>query len=378
MSALLEEPKQKSQQRFGNTNRKGKGTLEAQVASWYQEPKLQTVLTEELAKEIAECFLDGCTDEETGILCDVHPETIRKWRSFAAIRKFELNRKVFYVHEIRDGKRRDWTRLAWWLERRYPLEFSRPEVAHEISTSIHHTVNTQQNLIISSELAEQLQHRGEAVSKKIEELFNAYRPSSPDIKGVMTGENSPGTVQGADLTNAKKVKEIASDITYNQRVMSNVSDDASSLEGDQSLILEGAPPGTPRVAAGPPTDVLSPTSSQKTGTPPQKTESLDPEAVRKAADAELRAAGSRPRGRPPGSKNQPKDLIRAPKQKTEPLELEGRVRKVPVNLEITQDEKLKKRDAIMQKIMEKRKNAKVSSAEHLKAKAKMVRKYGRA
>lgn len=317
-----EKPKNKGQQRFGNTNALGKNTLEDQISSWYTPPVLKTVLTEELVVEVAECFLDGLTDEETGDVCDVDPDTIRKWRRFGPIRKHETGRKRFYIKEIRDGKRRDWTRLAWWLERRYPLEFSRPEVAHEISLSHHSTVNTVQNLVISSELAEQLAQRNANMAEKIEQLFQ-----NVEHKGryVLQGEGGPskpppssaGHVQAADLTNANKVRELATNsisITH--------QDDVSNPETASPLLgSEGATLGTPAVGGGPTTD--------------------QPQRTRK-------------------SKNSPE------------LEIKKTTTKKPVSPE----EKREKRKEMMEKILEKRKNAKISVKEHLAAKRKMILKYG--
>lgn len=354
MSTLVEEeePKNKGQQRFGNTNAKGKNTLEEQISSWYKPPTLKTVLTDELAREIAECFLDGLTDEETGIICDVEENTIRNWRRLSPIKKHETARKRFYIHEIRDGKRRDWTRLAWWLERRWPLEFSRPEVAHEIQLSQHNTVNTTQNLIVSAELAEQLAERNKSVASQIERLFaNVPNQCSGPIIPIMspaqqTPPSSAGYVQAGDVSNSAKVREIAASITTQDDVMG--SDDKSSIKTISKTVSKLSPggasevpsPGTPAVGPGPTTDQPARTRDSKNQSDNSKNQSDN-------------------------SKNQPKNRN---------SELE--IKKLTAKKSVTPGEKLAAREKMMAKIVEKRKNAKVSAREHLAAKRKMILRYG--
>jgi hypothetical protein len=171
------------QQRFGNQNGKGK-TLASKVEKWQKPRKLHARLTPELVEKIAECFVSGFSDQDTGSLCDVDPQTIAAWRRLPILRNAEVSRKLHYIRLLRDGKQRDWVRLAWWLERRYPTEFSRPEVAHAISVAHQTTTNVTQNVVISSDVAKQLAARSAATSKKIDEIFaNRGRDANFDGDG---------------------------------------------------------------------------------------------------------------------------------------------------------------------------------------------------
>ena len=339
-------------------NSRGLNTVEDAIASWYKPPKLKSVLTEELAKQIAECYLDGCTDEDTAILCDVALNTLKNWKNLDCIKKHERERKSFYVHEVRDGKRRDWTRLAWWLERRYPLEFSRPEVAHAISTSIHTVTNVQQNLIVSSELAEQLSERNAKLGAKIDQLFSNRpnnSPSLPVIKGVMTGYiDEPIT-----SSEAHQVKDIASNITELDSV---IVDDSSTSEPPNNPPFIAPEAGTPLVAGGPATDTLSRTSDQKTPAPNQKrsrrnkiglqvpveltgdSKNLDGSITRKNFDTGLRKA------------------ISSGPKKNNQLELEGQVRKYRKNNMLSESEKLESRGAMEAEILRKSRETKLDRA----------------
>jgi hypothetical protein len=186
----------KSQQRFGNKNAANK--LEKQVERMGLSPpgKIAPKLTRELLEKVAQCFSDGFTNEETGLLCGISEQTICAWRRLQPVRKAELLRKRFYIHEILNGTRKDWCRIAWWLERRWPLEFSRPEVAHAIRVS-NQTTNVVQNLVISSELAKELTHRSASVQTQVKKLFAQYSTQPANQKQALPnrdgqGEDVPG------------------------------------------------------------------------------------------------------------------------------------------------------------------------------------------
>ena len=137
-------------------------------------PKLghPTKLTPALELKIAECFFDGLTDSETALLCDISTKTIQLARHgdrFPRIKKIELDRKRFYVAKIRDGDNRDWPRIAWWLERRWPTEFAKPEVQLQINTT-NQTVNNTA-IIISAEIASTINSRVKEANNKIDKLL---------------------------------------------------------------------------------------------------------------------------------------------------------------------------------------------------------------
>jgi hypothetical protein len=110
-------------------------------------------ITPAIQEKIADCFFDGLTDEETALLCDIHERTIRRFRAgelCPAIKKAEAGRKQIYIRKIRDGKQRDWVRIAWFLERRFPHEWAKPETQLNVTAN---TTTTTAIIITSSELA---------------------------------------------------------------------------------------------------------------------------------------------------------------------------------------------------------------------------------
>jgi hypothetical protein len=135
-----------------------------------------TVLTPAVVKKVADCFFDGLSNEETALLCEIDVKTIRKARVgdlFPAIKKAESGRKQFYIRKLRDGKRQDWTRIAWFLERRYPQEFAKPEVLMQVSNNTLNQVNN--TLVITAEVASSISKRRKEVESKVEKLFKDRR-----------------------------------------------------------------------------------------------------------------------------------------------------------------------------------------------------------
>jgi hypothetical protein len=135
-----------------------------------------TVLTPALIKKVADCFFDGLSNEETALLCDINEKTIdraRHGKFCPAIKKAESGRKQFYIRKLRDGKRQDWTRIAWFLERRYPSEFAKPEVLMQVSNNTLNQVNN--TLVITAEVASTISKRRKEVESKVDKLFKDRR-----------------------------------------------------------------------------------------------------------------------------------------------------------------------------------------------------------
>ena len=80
-----------------------------------------TVLTKANISLIAEALLYGLSDEEIGLLSGMSYKTVSKVRAgqlVPEIKKAEVGRKMMYIRRITEGKRADWARWAWFLERR--------------------------------------------------------------------------------------------------------------------------------------------------------------------------------------------------------------------------------------------------------------------
>jgi hypothetical protein len=154
-----------------------------------------TVLTPAVIKKVADCFFDGLSNEETALLCEIDERTIRRARAGGfcpEIKKAEVGRKLFYIRKLRDGKRQDWTRIAWWMERRWPQEFAKPEVLMQVSNNTLNQVNN--TLIITAEVASTISKRRKEVESKVEKLYKDRRKRAQiglrDVNGNGEGHDS--------------------------------------------------------------------------------------------------------------------------------------------------------------------------------------------
>lgn len=133
-------------------------------------------MTPKVIEQIAEAFLYGFTDEETATLAGIDQRTIRRYRageSCPQIKKAEAARKAEYIRRITEGTRPDWARWAWFLERRFPLQFAKPEIQLSVNTQV-----TNNSLIVSAEVAGEIVSRSKAVKAKVVELFKERRPTN--------------------------------------------------------------------------------------------------------------------------------------------------------------------------------------------------------
>lgn len=139
-------------------------------------PKTITKATEKI---IVGCFTNGLTDDETAYYCGISRKSIQRMRAgdlCPAIKTATLAKKMFYVRTLRDGHRKDWPRLAWYLERTYPNQYCRPEVALQITqNTLNQTTNNA--LIISAEVADQMFSRVKVANDKVNEMFKG-RPGN--------------------------------------------------------------------------------------------------------------------------------------------------------------------------------------------------------
>ena len=140
------------------------------------------VYTKALIDLIAGCIFDGLTDEETGILSKIPTRQISRLRlgeDCPEIRIATIERMRKYIALIRDGTDREgrWTRIAWFLERRYPDRWAKPEVLLNLNTGSNVTNNT---LVITAEQAQGLKLRNVALDEQLSKL------SPPSARAVMS------------------------------------------------------------------------------------------------------------------------------------------------------------------------------------------------
>ena len=192
------------------------------------------IYTKALIDLIAGCIFDGLTDEETGLLAKVSSKTIQRLRAgddCPAVKIATIERMRFYIKAIRDGldSGNGWMRKAWFMERRYPDRWSKPETQLNLNTGSNVTNNN--TLVITAEQAQGLKIRNANLDEQLQKLVPPANRTGPIIP-IMSPEHIGGEVSSPS-------QDPVSDLTPNITKSSSVV-----------LAPEGAAPtGTPDVAA---------------------------------------------------------------------------------------------------------------------------------
>jgi hypothetical protein len=132
-----------------------------------------TVLTPAIVSKIADCFLVAFTDQQTADYCGIDEKTIRKIRLrelFPAVKIAELEREMKYRKKIWAAKG-FWQGAAWFLERKYPHQFSSPAVQLQFNSNSV----TNNTLVITAEVASTISKRRKEVESKVEKLYKDRR-----------------------------------------------------------------------------------------------------------------------------------------------------------------------------------------------------------
>jgi hypothetical protein len=139
----------------------------------------QAKLTPALLKSIEQFLFDGFDNDDIAFYHALDVKTvdhIRKGQNFPAIRRGVLAQKARYIALIRDGKGKGWARIAWFLERRYPREFARPD----IQLSLAPTSITNNTLVVTAEVADAIISRSKRMTREVDTLLRQKRPVERD------------------------------------------------------------------------------------------------------------------------------------------------------------------------------------------------------
>ena len=127
-------------------------------------------ITPELKRKIADCFLVAFTDAQTAELVGLNERTIRRMRAAEfcpEIKKAEMERELKYRLKVWQSKYLP-VGICWMLERKYPAQFSKPEV--QMNLNMQHN-ETHQTLIITAEAAKEISGRVHQADAKFNELL---------------------------------------------------------------------------------------------------------------------------------------------------------------------------------------------------------------
>lgn len=124
-------------------------------------------LTPAKIAQVADCLFDGLTDSETALLSDLSEKTVARLRRgelCPAIKKGEASRLQHYICKLRDSRGPEWVRIAWFLERRWPERFAKPEV----QLGVNLVTNNVTAITITAPQAEKIAKRIREVDAKVE------------------------------------------------------------------------------------------------------------------------------------------------------------------------------------------------------------------
>jgi hypothetical protein len=138
-----------------------------------------------LIAKIADCFLVAFTDEQTALYCGISQKTVQRLRNGGfcpAVKLAELEREMRYRKKIW-GAKGFWQGAAWFLERKYPTQFAKPE----IQLAVNQQVNTGPTnvVVLGPERAKELVSRHEAIRARTIELLDKQH-SNGDKNGNST------------------------------------------------------------------------------------------------------------------------------------------------------------------------------------------------
>lgn len=136
----------------------------------------QGKITPALQKTITELLWLAFTDEQIALFCDLSSKTIQRMRAglvCPAIKKGEIKREAIYRKRVWSGKGY-WQGAAWFLERKYPHQFAKPEIQLNVNNDNR---QVHQTLIISAEVAGQINDRMKATKSKVQQLLKDKRPN---------------------------------------------------------------------------------------------------------------------------------------------------------------------------------------------------------
>jgi DNA-binding XRE family transcriptional regulator len=138
-------------------------------------------MTPALIAQIAELFFLAFTDQQIALIVGVSAKTIQRARNGTfcpTIKIAELKREAIYRKKIWEAKG-FWQGAAWFLERKYPTQFAKPEIQLNWNNSY-----TQNNLSIniSGQEAKQIESEAKPVRDAVSSMFQQYRPGNGNGK----------------------------------------------------------------------------------------------------------------------------------------------------------------------------------------------------
>ena len=142
----------------------------------------QPKLTQALLEKIGELLFLAFTDPQIAFYLGISQKTLASWRKLEAwsrARKIEIEKEIPMRHKVWNSTGY-WQGAAWFLERKYPTQFCKPEV----QLSLNNTYN-QNNLSITISASEAKALEADAAPERdaVAKMFEKYRPGVQNGNG---------------------------------------------------------------------------------------------------------------------------------------------------------------------------------------------------
>ena len=133
-------------------------------------------LTQATLEKIGELLFLAFTDPQIAFYLGISQKTLASWRkleAFSRAKKIEMEWEIPMRHKVWNSTGY-WQGAAWYLERKYPAQFAKPEIQLSLNNSF-----TQNNLSISlsSPEAKVLEAEAVPVRAAVAGMFEKYRPA---------------------------------------------------------------------------------------------------------------------------------------------------------------------------------------------------------
>ena len=130
-------------------------------------------ITQTLYPEVARLLLNGFQLGEIALMLNFEPIAFSRFLNSTeakAIRAGVLWQKDSLIEKVKTGRGRKLGTLMWFLERRWPKQFAKPEFQLTLGGSM--TSNT---LVVTTEVAEKLVNRSKEVNSVLNDLIHSRK-----------------------------------------------------------------------------------------------------------------------------------------------------------------------------------------------------------
>ena len=132
-----------------------------------------TRITPSSYKEIARLLLNGFRKDEISLMLNFHPgafSTFTNSTQYDVVRAAVCWQKDQLIERVKKARSGKLGYLCWYLERRFPKQFAKPEFQLTLGGSM--TSNT---LVVTTEVAEKLVNRSKEVNSVLNDLIHSRK-----------------------------------------------------------------------------------------------------------------------------------------------------------------------------------------------------------